>query len=290
MNLNFTLQYGSRIQPGTVLVLRNMAILSTSRNVYVNVTMANMIALYWITPSRDNGLCINPSIFGKRICRVTKEDILRDAKQMEEEARAEAQANQASFQDESQQTKHPNYNSYPISPSSSMSSVPSSIRAPMNNIRNVYSNGNPNYIPRNYHPPVRSNFRPNVAANSPYSNRNSVSSNFQNNFRTPSSNWRPDHSTQRSLPPPIYQSNSTNHINSANLNMVNTTTGRQSNSTTFIKSQNTVSPRFQFTPNSRSSPIPQANKMSYTNIMGTSTSDDSILLEGLDEDSLFGDF
>ena len=253
--------------------------------------MANMIALFWITPARDNGLCINPSIFGKRICRVTKEDILRDAKLMEEEAKAEAQANKASFQHEQQQAKPPNYNSYPISPSSSTSSVPSSIRAPMNNMRNSYNNGNPNYYTRNYNPPVRSNYRPNVPVNSPYTIGSSVSPNFQNNFRTPSSNWRPDYSFQRSRPP-IYHSNS-NTIDSTNVNMVNARTGplKQSNASSLINSQkphNTGWARFQFNPNSRSSPIPEEN-MSYTNTMGP-PSDNSILLEGLDEDSLFGDF
>ena len=66
--------------------------LSTIRNIYVNITLANMIALFWMSPSTSQGLTNVSGIFGKRICRVTKADILRDAKQIEDEDRAEALA------------------------------------------------------------------------------------------------------------------------------------------------------------------------------------------------------
>ena len=54
-----------------------------------------MIALFWLSPSNENGLSKSSGIFGKRICRVTKADILRDAKLIEDETIAEVQAQQA---------------------------------------------------------------------------------------------------------------------------------------------------------------------------------------------------
>ena len=254
-----------------------MAILSTSRNVYVNITLTNMIALYWLTPSRENGLCTTPSIYGKRICRVTKEDILKDAKLMEEEAKAEAQAYQVSLQSEKMQPDVYN-NRNPISPSSSTSSVPSSIRKPMNNIPNIYHGKAKVYL-RNSAPPV-----PIIQGNN--INQSPFNYSSPNNFRTPSSNWKPDHSTQLNKPPNQY--NSVSHIN--HQNYLGTNTKVRTPVPPPLKNSNNISNRFKFNPNSRSSPIRQERLLNDKNGHDTQTSDDSILLDGLDEDSLFGDF
>ena len=254
-----------------------MAILSTSRNVYVNITLTNMIALYWLTPSRENGLCTTPSIYGKRICRVTKEDILKDAKLMEEEAKAEAQAYQVSLQSEKMQPDVYN-NRSPISPSSSTSSVPSSIRKPMNNIPNTF-HGNAKVYSRNSAPPVPIIQRNNM-------NQSPFSYSSPNNFRTPSSNWKPDHSTQLNKAPNQY--NSVSHMN--HQNYLGTNTKVRPPVPPPLKNSNNISSRFKFNPNSRSSPIRHERILNDKNEHDTQTSDDSILLEGLDEDSLFGDF
>ena len=259
-----------------------MAILSTPRNVYVNITLTNMIALYWLTPSRENGLCTTPSIFGKRICRVTKDDILKDAKLMEEEAKAEARAHQVSLQEEKISSNQ--YNSrHSNSPTSSTSSVPSSIRNPLDNIRNNY-NGNSNNYSRNSYPPRHPHYRNNVTSNSPFSYGNSP-----NNFRAPSSNWRPNQPVQHNKAPNQY--NQINNSNYTNNKMINqkVRTPIQSNEPPSINS-NISSSKFKFNPNSRSSPIREYNMSSDRNENNTQASDDSVLLEGLDEDSLFGDF
>merc|ERR1712141_314463 len=96
-------QYGSRIHPGTVLVLRNMAVLATWGNIYVNITLSNLIEMFWLSSSNDSALSRTSAIFGKRICRVTKKDILRYAKTIEEEAKPEMQAQKSSLQS---QTNH----------------------------------------------------------------------------------------------------------------------------------------------------------------------------------------
>ena len=255
-----------------------MAILSTSRNVYVNITLTNMIALYWLTPARENGLCTTPSIYGKRICRVTKEDILKDAKLMDEEAKAEAQAYQVSLQSEKMQPNVHNIRN-PTSPSSSTSSVPSSIRNPMNNIPNIY-NGNAKVYPRNSPSPAPIIHRNNTNQ-SPFNYGSS-----QNNFRTPSSNWKPNHPTQLNKPPNQY--NPIGHMNHQNYLGTNTKASLPTPSPSMNLSN--ISSRFKFNPNSRSSPIRQDRILKDRNEHDTQASDDSILLEGLDEDSLFGDF
>merc|ERR1719367_693794 len=231
-------QYGSRIQPGTVLVLRNMAILSTSRNVYVNITLTNIIALYWIRPSRENGLCTTPNIFGKRICRVTKDDILKDAKLMEEEAKAEAHAHQASYRSENV-TKNSHYSGHPVSPTSSSSSVPSSIKNPMNNLpNNVYNNRN--NVSGSSMSPVHPRYNQNNATNS------SVQKGYlTNNFRTPSSNWRPDNCNSRSVSP--YNQQNPVNTNDRNNMVTNTTAAlaRHSSPSHLMNSRYVLASKFQ---------------------------------------------
>ena len=242
-----------------------------------------MIALYWIAPSRENGQYTTPNIFGKRICRVTKNDILKDAKLMEEEAKAEAHAHQASYRSENA-TNNSHYTGHQVSPTSSSSSVPSSIKNPMSNIpNNVYNNRN--NVSGSSMSPVHPRYNQSNVTNS------SVQKGYlPNNFRTPSSNWRPDNCNSRHVSP-YNQQNPINTYDRNNM-VTNTTAGlaRQSSPSPLMNSRNILASKFQFNPNSRSSPIRQDNFSSARNGLGSPVSDDSVLLEGLDEDSLFGDF
>ena len=225
-----------------------------------------MIALFWLTPSTENGPSRTPGIFGKRIVRVTKEDILRDAKIIEEESRAELQAQQACLQTQIKPNNFaPSYGNT-ISPSSSTSSVPSSIRAPMNNIRHgTYNNGNKNQYVNNQYSPIRPNFRPHSSSSPSLPRSNYSCTGSGNNFRSPMPR-RPDPSFQQDL----------------------------QSQTAIPRHSISMQPRFDFNPSSRSSPINQKeNKSVNHNTFSTRTIIDntsSSLLEGLDEDSLFGDF
>lgn len=242
-----------------------------------------MIALYWIRTSRENGLRTTPNIFGKRICRVTKDDILKDAKLMEEEAKAEAHAHQASYRSENA-TNNSHYNVHPVSPTSSSSSVPSSIKNPINNNpNNVYNNRN--NVSRSSISPVHPGYNPNNLTNSSMQKEY-----LPSNFRTPSLNWRPDNCNSHRVSP--YNQLNPINTNDRNNMVTNTTAGpaRQSSPSPSMNSRNILASKFQFNPNSRSSPIRQDSFSSARKGLGSPVSDDSVLLEGLDEDSLFGDF
>ena len=232
-------------------MLRNMAILATTRNIYVNITLSNLIALFWLSSSNDSALSRTSAIFGKRICRVTKKDILRDAKTIEEEAKAEILAQKSSLQSQTNQAARKNYTRNVIS--SSTYSVASTLRPPVysvtDNVRNRSNSSNYVRNPAHPNPPV---FRPPLSSSPSPVNINSYTNPTpQNNFRKPSMPWKDQHALQREIP-------------------------------------NSISPRFTFKPSSSSSPCHQ--KENYTRYAESSSSNSSHLLEGLDEDSIFGDF
>ena len=228
-----------------------MAILATSRNIYVNITLSNLIALFWLSSSNDSAVSRTSAIFGKRICRVTKKDILRDAKTIEEEAQAEMLAQKSSLQSQTNQAARQNYTRNVIS--SSTDSVASTLRPPVYTVTDYVRNrsNNSNYI-RNPASPNRPVFRPRLSSSPSPVNINSYTNQIpQNNFRKPSMPWKDQHALQRERP-------------------------------------NSISPRFTFKPSSSSSPCHQ--KENYTRYAESSSSNSSHLLEGLDEDSIFGDF
>ena len=277
------------------MVLRNMAILSTARNVYVNITLSNMVALFWLPPSSEGGLCKTPGIFGKRICRVTKDDILRDAKLMEDEAKEEANAHQASLQLEVIPNAFPSSSRNRMTPSSSTSSVPSSIRTPMNDMQHKIHNRNnhSNYI-RNQAPPTRPGFRPHIPSSYTGVNKNSYSDvTPENSFRRPTPYWDTSASYNRDST----FCNTTKPSNS----LVSMSGSKSINPPDEIigppiqrnhNQLNYTRPMYKFNPIRSSSPcLEKQNMLSERNSIGSIISDTSSnLLEGLDEDSLFGDF
>ena len=271
------------------MVLRNMAILSTPRNVYVNITLSNMVALFWLSPSSENRSCKTPGIFGKRICRVTKEDILRDAKVMEEEAKEEANALQASLQPEIEPHNMASNSRNLMSPTSSTSSVPSSIKAPMNNIQGrIYNRNNQG----NYTPTHRPYFRPDLSSSPACDIKRNRSAIAESNFRRPTPHWQPRASFNRDVTAPSglsrYNGVNMGDNNSAQPSSVVNEPSRQYNS----KQTNYMPPNFKFNPATSSSPcFQQDSTLDQKNSAFNNISDNSSsLLEGLDEDSLFGDF
>ena len=232
-------------------MLRNMAILATTRNIYVNITLSNLIEMFWLSSSNDSALSKTSAIFGKRICRVTKKDILRDAKTIEEEAKAEMQAQKSSLQSQTNQAARQNYTRNMIS--SSTESVASTLRPPVYSVTTDVRNRSnfTNYV-RNPTPPNRPVFQPRLSSSPSPANINSYNDpTTQNQFRKPSMPWKDQHAYQR-------------------------------------ERSNSISPRFTFKPSSSSSPCHQ--KENYTRYAESSSSNSSHLLEGLDEDSIFGDF
>ena len=126
-----------------------------------------MIALFWMSPSTSQGLTKVSGIFGKRICRVTKADILRDAKHIEDEDRAEALAEEASLKDEMQSCRTTT-SGRKASPASSTSSLPSSIRTSTSNqpypVRNTSRNNHHQVHHTSERIPLRPNFVPGITS------------------------------------------------------------------------------------------------------------------------------
>ena len=272
-----------------------MAILSTARNVYVNITLSNMVALFWLPPSSEGGLCKTPGIFGKRICRVTKDDILRDAKLMEDEAKEEANAYEAFLQSEIVSNTFPNSNRNMMSPSSSTSSAPSSIRMPMNNMNDrIYNRNNQGNYARNQVPPIRPSFRPHLSSSLTGVDKNSYPPETpKNNFRYPPTYRQQGASFNLGITPnnPPRPSNSAISMNSGKpMNTNNGVIGQPKHSN--LNQLNHMGPNYKFNPITSSSPCFQKQNMSgERNTMDSIISDNSSnLLDGLDEDSLFGDF
>jgi len=87
-------QFGSRIQPGSVLVLSNVAILMMVRNHYVNITMKNIAAVYWAKDVATDGQAAvsgaaSAGVFSEIVFRLTDGDVMEAQRQLNRE---EAQA------------------------------------------------------------------------------------------------------------------------------------------------------------------------------------------------------
>jgi len=83
-------EHGARIQPGTVLVLSNVAILITIRKHYVNITRKNIAAIYWSSVGTTKGKGgPGPGVFSKIVYKLTPEDVMNSFSQINRE---EAQA------------------------------------------------------------------------------------------------------------------------------------------------------------------------------------------------------
>ena len=254
-----------------------------------------MVALFWLPPSSEGGLCKTPGIFGKRICRVTKDDILRDAKLMEEEAKEEANAHQAFLQSETVSNNFPSANQRMMSPSSSTSSVPSSIRMPMNNMQNrIYNKSNQSNYVRNQVPPIRPSFRSHLSSSLTGVDKNNYPPvTPENNFRCPPNYRQPGASfnldiTSGNPPRPSNSAITMNSAKSINQNNGVIDQSKQSNPNQL----NCMRPNYKFNPITSSSPcLQKQNTSAERNTMDSIISDNSSnLLDGLDEDSLFGDF
>ena len=276
-----------------------MAVLSTVRNVYVNITLSNIIALFWLSPSNENGMSKSSGIFGKRICRVTKADILRDAQIMEDETRAEAQAQQASIQSETLPNKYPAASGKVVSPSSSSSSLPSSIRAPINN--HYYGNrkeGSRNYQMCNTVSPIRPNFVPDITSSPSTVNRNtSWNPNYEARFRNSSPRWPQSVPYERVPKQSTDLPNFSGSLTPLNSKSINTHNGRilDSQPRNSTIQTNSFQSNFNFQQslntaacNQKENNISSGRNTNISKHISGSTGYN--LLEGLDEDSLFGDF
>ena len=306
------------MQPGTVVVLRNLSVLSSMDSLYVNITLANVIALFWLSLSAakgsDSTTRTHPGIFTKRMCRVTKADILRDAKLIEEETRAEGLAEQASIhQVLAQQNLAETDTSYNTagrltSPAySTDSSVPSSIRAPTYNQRhpnpqaNMHSRGapyrNPTSTPRyrpNFRPGLSSTPAPNSALRTnnypppnpvrptfshppPLTRLRSASENFDNSPAVPSST-----SAGPGRP--------TSACDEANFHTAKSTVQYQKDANIVSKSECQSGQQFRFKQNVGLTEKENKGCLRTDSVRSMFSADSDELLEGVDEDSMFGDF
>ena len=255
-----------------------------------------MIALFWLSPSNENGLSKTSGIFGKRLCRVTKADIIRDAKLIEDETRAEVQAQQASIQSEVTPDPFPNPLGRRISSSSSESSLPSSIRSPID--KNHYGNTPRNFM-YNAISPIRPNFRPGITSSPSKANRNTnCGSSSDVHFRSPNLPYRQPYPQQKVFKSSAVLPNYRGELNSFNATLNDGNAGGILNSTATNSRSNQLNSfqlkfEFQKFKSSVNPDIKLNDNQSDRNsniVRQTSDCSSSTLLEGLDEDSLFGEF
>jgi len=169
-------EHGSRIQPGTVLVLSNVAILITIRKHYVNITRKNIAAIYWSSVGTTKGKGgPGPGVFSKIVYKLTPEDVMnsfsqinreeaqavRRAKELERQAVLEASGGQIHQQEYANTGAH-NFNQVSRPPRMQVSQPQfrQPVPGPSNQYRANTSAPRPTVIqniPQRQHPPVITN-------------------------------------------------------------------------------------------------------------------------------------